>query len=271
MFVPIAPRQAGAALDRYVQLLAAPPNNDCWKIAYRAGTLSWVPDFDLADRTCLTWDANASSTTGMEQSNATGMTQLETGTSTVATLLTGVAKVRVAQYASAASANDVCGWKNANAEPVCVPETAELVLFDLVTPATMTSLRWWFGLTTATVAAMGASANPAGHRIAIRYDTSAGDAAYTLSLKDGSTHTATALAATPNATEECSFLFSRSRSSSQSWEVWRSAGRGAWTLLASITSGGPADATDLYAVVTVTALAASSREARISRVRVLRH
>lgn len=271
MFVPIAPRQAGAALDRYVQLLAAPPNNDCWKIAYRAGTLSWVPDFDTPDRTLVSWDANGSSTTGMEQRNATGLTQAETGTASVATLLTGVAKTRVAQYASAAVLNDIAGWHSSAAEPVCIPETTELVLFDVVTPSALTTVRWWFGLTNQSVATMGAGANPAGHRLMIRYDTSVPDPGYVLSSKDGATHTTTSLGGTPNATEAISFLFSRSRTSSQAWQVWRSSGRGTWTLLASITSGGPADATDLYAAMSVTALAGSSREARLARVRVLRH
>lgn len=271
MFPVIAPRPGGAKLDQYARLLAAPPNNDCWRIAYRAGVLGWVPDFDVADRTLVSWDAHASSTTGLEQRNATGLTQVETGTATQATLQSGVSKVRVASYASAASANDIAGWQSSSSQPVGIPETIDLVQFDVVTPSAVTSARVWIGLCNQSVATMGAGANPAGHRIMVRFDTSVPDAGWSLSLKDGTTHTTSALAVSPAATEESSFLFSRSRSSSQAWDVYRSHGRGAWTRLAQITSGGPADATDLFATMTVTALAASAREVRLARVRVLRH
>lgn len=57
-----------------------------------------------------------------------------------------------------------------------------------VQPNATTNVRMWVGLTNQTIATMGASANPAGHYAAFRYDTSvAGETTWKCITKDGTT------------------------------------------------------------------------------------
>lgn len=267
---PMMPRQGGPLADRHLQLLADPPNNDRWTIGYRAGTLSWIPCFDAHDASLMEWDANSSATTGLTAQGATGLTATEDGTLTQTTVGSGIAAIRVANYATDGTSNDVAGWHSSEAQPVGLPDTIDLVLFTIVTPV-ITSVRIWMGLTNQTLATMAAGADPAGHRVGVRYDTSASDPGWMMASKDNSTAINTAIGSTPAATEEHSFCLSRSRSSTQAWDLWHSSGRGVWVKRSAIVAGGPAEGTSLFAVYSVTALAASVRNARVARVRVLRH